>query len=196
MATPLIDAQLYDRLTARRAQMEKAGFEGLAPVFVPTGPAPLTDLPVRLLFVGQATQGPVYGSSLDFDSAAKGSEAILAQCLSDFQSPFWVAVRKILRYALLTVGAENFIQRLEEMGGWSNLVKVGLLERNPQGGPNDSIITEQADLCIESLRQEIRTFQPTATVLMTGTIRKPKSLIQFSVEKAGTITSKRRTWLP
>jgi len=160
MLIPLIDKQLYENLSAKRLEMERAGFADLAPVFVPVGPELSHLVPVRLLFVGQATGGNLEGAS-DFIRSAEKSIEIVSNAPN---SPFWQDIWQILERALRTVGAADLIERRDEIVGWSNLVKIGNMKHNP----GEKEIAVQANLCIEALHAEIRAFRPIATILFTG----------------------------
>src|SRR5579859_6556023 len=98
MLVPLIGKPLYESLSVKRRQMEGAALKDLAPVFVPVGPDLADSLPMRLLFVGQATDGDLNGAS-DFDRAVDKSIEILA---APPNAPFWQDIWQILERALRT----------------------------------------------------------------------------------------------
>ena len=166
---PLIDTHLYAKLASKRAEMEHLGIRNLAPVFVPVGPAPSERIPLRLLFVGQATHGNLEDTLLGFEGGIAKSIKVISDALLPGKtplanSPFWQAVRRILEYALCTTNAVEWTPRLHELVGWTNLVKIG----DARGNTASRTIAEQSTLCVEALRAEIGSLRPLATILLSG----------------------------
>lgn len=157
---PLIDKSLYQKLVNRRAEMGSAGVCDLGRVFVPIGPAFSDPMPIRLLFVGQAEEQTV-PLEADFDRAVETSIGVVETEASSPDGWFWPAVWKVLDEVLELTGAP--VERHQAVG-WSELVKIGKAD----GRPEVEEIAKQADLCIEALQLEIRTFRPDATILLTG----------------------------
>jgi hypothetical protein len=164
----LIDSELYAKLASKRAEMEHVGIRNLAPVFVPVGPTPSERIPLRLLFVGQATHGNLEDALLGFEGGIAKSTRVIIDALMPrkrpLNSPFWQAVRRILEYALCTTNAVEWTPRLHELVGWSNLVKIG----DAKGNTGSCTIAEQSTLCVEALRAEIGSLRPLATILLSG----------------------------
>ena len=92
---PLYDRGIYARLTDIRGQLASSGVTGLAQVFVPVGPAPSADSPIRIHFVGQATKG-WDDMPADYDGCwAASAQIVLRHLTEPGKSRFWNAIIRV-----------------------------------------------------------------------------------------------------
>jgi hypothetical protein len=163
---PLYDRHIYDRLSDIRGHLGASGISGLAQVFVPVGPAPSADSLPRIHFVGQATKD-WHEMPADYDGCwAASAQIVLHRLTEPGNSRFWNAVIRVLTQVLLCAGIPAIPENFLKVTGYSNLLKIGFVNRNP--AKNDPIAMSQLEACSEALRSEIATIRPTATVLMSG----------------------------
>jgi hypothetical protein len=158
---PLITVSQYDRLKKLRADMINANLSDLAHVFVPLGAAPAGIEVPRLLFVGKATNGynePGLGSFAG--SMATNTGLLRTHKLSQFLG----FIRKITAELLQARGLSFDQGAVMRSIGWSNLVKIGVANGNPQG----TKLQTQAKLSIEILKAEIARWKPHATIFLTS----------------------------
>lgn len=99
------------------------------------------DAPKKILYVGKATAGP-------FDTEDASEKAFGCN-----RGPFWSFAKRLSRLA----GGNP-----EELGGvaWSNLCKIGTVT----GNPDDALVNKQAELAVQTLRQEWIELQPSLVV--------------------------------
>lgn len=161
---PLNSASLYDRLMTTRQNMNIAGLEDVASVFVPIGADSATYTSARLLFVGQATRG--WGDvPLDYEAAAVRTGKVMEELLTrPHRSVFWQDIRWIADQVLRLEGKTDPDEGVLQAVGWSNLLKIGRTNRNA----TPDFVPMQRDLCIECLRAEVDKMRPAATILMSG----------------------------
>jgi hypothetical protein len=150
--TPLIQSSLFDELRALRGHLPQKPAYAFVPV---------SQSEPDLFFIGQATAGMFYEDDLDYAAATRECTSMLTDLSSNPQrSAFWHSVRRIRKQVsliALPIGDTAAI-------GWSNLCKIGAAE----GNPNPSMIAAQSRLCVESLKQELRTAQAKVTIFLTG----------------------------
>ena len=156
---PLMTPNMHARLAALHDEIASADGKA-AQVFVPVGPDRDGNKPV-ILFVGQTTSGWAEEERAEFARSWQDAAALVAAPPS--KSGFWQVVRQITAGVAAELGLAGPDGRLDDLIAWSNVVKVGHPDRNPDE-PSWKV---QADLCVEQLRQEIEELKPVATVLLT-----------------------------
>ena len=161
---PLMTKQQHARFTALKAEMDKK-YQKNAQVFIPVGPSKISDIPARILFIGQATGGEWSSESLsDYDKAWDKATNEVAECAPSRTGGFWQVVDDITKNTFREIGVQLPAERYCDVIGWSNLAKISKYSGNPNGGA----LNMQADLCVEQLQFEIQTMDPTAIVLLSG----------------------------
>ena len=140
---PLLTENEYAAVRRLRREMEGAGFPVASP-FLPIGPNPRAGAPIRVLIVGQATRGPVQGQAGPDPSYRDATERSREIFHCYLNTPFWMMAGNIIRHALSELRAPEWCERLPDVMGWTNLVKIGVLKGNPD------------KLCIDKQKDSVR----------------------------------------
>jgi hypothetical protein len=165
---PLVDRRLYDRLCAIQRELRSGGYADVASVFSAVGSND-PNAPFRFMFVGQATRG-WDDVQADYTGNSGASSRVVSEYLTlttPKKSVFWGAIRLVMRQVLMCADLALTDDNLMSVVGWSNLLKIGLVNRNPRK-KNDPVVDPQSSICSEALRAELSRMKPTATIMLSG----------------------------
>ncbi len=131
----------WQRWEKRWMELASTGRWDLAGLFRGHEGPGFREAPTKVLYLGKATAGP-------FDTEDASEKAF--GCNS---GPFWSFAKRLSR---LAKGNPEELGRI----AWSNLCKIGTVT----GNPDNALVNAQAELAVETLRQEWVELEPTLIV--------------------------------
>jgi hypothetical protein len=124
---PLMTREMHKEFSTKRAEMEKSGAE-MAHVFVPVGPIEKGNLPLRILFIGQALNGKDWGETTlaSFSgSMQKANDTVIGCSPGDGKvGIFWEFVSQIVSGAYTALDVDLPKSRYNEVVGFPTLQKL------------------------------------------------------------------------
>ena len=122
---PLISERTYARFIELKEQLAIQQAADLAPVFIPVGSIKKANRPIRLLFVGQATNGALLDDDTIFaDAAEEYARQARAWVISD-NGFWWPTIRKLCKLILDGAGINSHTHDLASVVGGPTSQRLG-----------------------------------------------------------------------